>query len=424
MLALFSVYETTAQEYVIRRDTIKEEIVTFEDKRTDAQEDIKFFFRINSFKFEEDFSSNPQQISRLDQMMSRSDVTVGLDSLVLAATASIDGSESFNETLAKNRANSVKSFLTDRYPLMKSDLLNTRYFAEDWEGLRKLVAEDSNVPYQQEVLKVIDDKRRSNDNREWVLKTLRGGKPWEYLKVHILPKLRYGASVVFYYNVETLRKLSYKNTIITDTVRIKPEVLPVDTAKVVAPPVIAEPESNYRPIALKTNLLYDALLTVNAEVEIPIGKRWSVGAEYIFPWWSSNKNNYTQRIQVGHLSATYWLGDRESRDYLTGWNVGLFGGYGDYDIQLWDSRGQQATVINTGLSIGYAHAIAKNLHLHYQLGFGYAQMDFRAYHKMWDTRYGDVKVFDYPWETKRRTWIGPTQAEISLVWMLNLGKKK
>lgn len=40
-------------------------------------------------------------------------------------------------------------------------------------------------------------------------------------------------------------------------------------------------------LALKNNLLYDLALAPNIEIEIPVGKRWSVNLEYKSPWWSA-----------------------------------------------------------------------------------------------------------------------------------------
>ena len=41
-------------------------------------------------------------------------------------------------------------------------------------------------------------------------------------------------------------------------------------------------------LALKNNLLYDLALAPNIEIEIPVGKRWSVNMEYKSPWWSNS----------------------------------------------------------------------------------------------------------------------------------------
>ena len=43
--------------------------------------------------------------------------------------------------------------------------------------------------------------------------------------------------------------------------------------------------------ALKTNLLFDAVTALNFEVEVPIGKRFSVMVEDVFPWWETG-NKY------------------------------------------------------------------------------------------------------------------------------------
>ncbi len=411
---LGSVGSVSAQSYEVRQDTIIKEVVTEEEVVTANQGDIKLYFRINSYKVEPNFSENAEQLALLDSIMSKRDVTVGLDSMVLVATASVDGNEEFNRKLAENRANSVKAFLAERYPQLSDMPFKATFFPEDWAGLRRLVKEDLNVPYRTEVLEVIDDTKRAADNKEWLLKTMYDRKPWNYLVANILPKLRYGASVLFYYNVDVLRRIAYEEEVIETKIEIPQQ----DT--VIIAPVTPAPEREPFVFAIKTNLLYDVALSPNLELEIPIGDRFSISAEYIFPWWSNNKSNYTQRANIGHAAITYWLGDREGREKLTGWNIGLFGGYGHYDLQIFDPKGIQGELINTGISVGYAHSIAKNLHLHYQLGFGYMSSDYRDYTKMWDTRFGDVKVFDYPWEVKRQTWVGPTQAEISLVWMINL----
>ena len=383
-----------------------------------GEEEIKFFFRLDSHIFEKDFGGNEQELSRLDSIMRNEYTLVDLRSLEIMATASIDGREKNNALLSERRAATMKRILTQRYPQINKDLLSTSFVPENWDDLRADIVANQKVPYRDEVLKIIDSDREA-DAKEWLIKTMHRGNVWEYLKSHILPRQRYGASMNIFYKFEQ-QEIAQD---MVDTIRLEPYHIQ-DT--VVLRDSVYLLEKKYTPIAIKTNLLYDVVGAINLEVEIPIGKRWSVGAEVIYPWWYGNKANLTERIRQGHLSVTYWLGDREKWDYLTGWNIGVFGGYGDYDMQIFNGEGVQGDLTNTGVNFGYAHNINKkgNLHLHYQLGFGYARSDYREYTKYWDTKYGDVKVFDYPWEVKRKTWIGPTQAEISLVWMINLGRNK
>ena len=399
-----------------------QEQVEYREKKVSGEERIRFFFRINSHDFDGDFSSNRAELTKLDSIMSADHALVGLDSLELIATASIDGKEQNNASLSERRAKTMKSVLTQRYPQIDGDLLTAVSIPENWADLRASIVEDNNMPYRNEALDIIDSDRTA-DVKEWLLKKLRGGVAWKYLKDHILPNQRYGASMVFFYNIHRERLIREKIKPVIDTVYKEPFIIR-DT--VVLRDTVYILNEKARPIALKTNLLYDVVGAVNAEIEIPIGKRWSIGAEIMYPWWYNNKSNFTERIRMGSLSVTYWLGDREKWDYLTGWNIGLMGGYGDYDIQPWQEKGWQGSIINTALNIGYAHNISKNgrWHMHYQVGVGMMQTDYKQYYKMWDTKFGDVKVFEYPWETKRYRWFGPTQLEVSLVYMINFGKKR
>ena len=64
----------------------------------------------------------------------------------------------------------------------------------------------------------------------------------------------------------------------------------------------------YKPLfALKTNLLFDLLSGLNVEVEVPIGKHFSLAGEWIFPWWLWEKKQYALEILNGNLELRYWL---------------------------------------------------------------------------------------------------------------------
>ena len=45
-------------------------------------------------------------------------------------------------------------------------------------------------------------------------------------------------------------------------------------------------------LAVKSNLLFDLASALNVELEVPMGKRWSVAGEWMFPWWRSNKSGH------------------------------------------------------------------------------------------------------------------------------------
>ena len=182
------------------------------------------------------------------------------------------------------------------------------------------------------------------------------------------------------------------------------------------------PEETKRPLfALKTNLLFDATLMPNVEIEVPIGKRWSVNGEYMFPWWLLKDNRYCLEILSGGLEGRYWLGtprDRERREVLTGHFVGLYAGGGKYDLQ-WKENGYQGEFfIAAGISYGWAKRVARNLHLEFSIGIGLLRTDYRHYHAR-------DNYHTLLWqENGNYTWFGPTKAKISLAWVLNRKVKK
>lgn len=174
-------------------------------------------------------------------------------------------------------------------------------------------------------------------------------------------------------------------------------------------------------VALKTNLLYDLVTAVNIELEVPIGDRWSVAGEWIFPWWvfdndksDSNRNRF--QILNANIEGRYWFGERESRDILTGWFAGAYVGIGDYDFEH-DKKGIQGEFLfMTGLSAGYAHPIGKQLRLEYGLSLGFMRTEYRKYTSYWgtDNRWHPIRT-----STGFYNWIGPTRARVSLVWLIN-----
>lgn len=186
--------------------------------------------------------------------------------------------------------------------------------------------------------------------------------------------------------------------------------------------VVKEPFITKRPlIALKTNLLFDATMMPNIEIEVPMGNRWSINAEYMFPWWLFDSDKYCMQILMGGLEGRYWLGGRKKRqqtEVLTGHFLGLYAGGGKYDLQ-WDDNGYQGEFfIAAGISYGWATRIARDLRLEFNIGIGLLRTDYRHYHArdnhqtlLWQ-------------ENGRYTWFGPTKAKISFVWLLNRKVKK
>ena len=109
---------------------------------------------------------------------------------------------------------------------------------------------------------------------------------------------------------------------------------------------------------------------------------------------------------------------------MTGFFTGLSVGGGYYDFMLNNKRTgiQGEFYIMAGLSAGYAHSISSNdrVRLEYALGLGYLQTRYRKY--TWDDfDYVLVAPREQVWKT---SILGPTQAKVSVVWMLFKNKKE
>ena len=226
-------------------------------------------------------------------------------------------------------------------------------------------------------------------------------------------------------NSRTFRHMDQLFTILS----IMPHTIETDTLTFLQSGKTMYPQRNpvaascrRRPLlALKTNLLFDAALMPNVEIEVPVGKRWSVNGEYAFPWWQFDRGKYCMQVLMGGLEGRYWLGSsksREDREVLTGHFLGLYAGGGKYDLQ-WGEKGYQGEFfIAAGVSYGWATRIARHLHLEFNIGIGLLRTDYRHYHAR-----DNYQTLLWQ-ENGKYTWFGPTKAKISLVWLLNRRVKK
>ena len=181
--------------------------------------------------------------------------------------------------------------------------------------------------------------------------------------------------------------------------------------------------------ALKTNLLYDAASILNVELEVPIGRHYSVCAEYIGPWWiddngtpESNRNRL--QITMGTLEYRYWYGSRLSHRVkpLTGFFTGTYTTYGRYDLEYHAKGIQSKNTWGGGVTYGFAHKInlRGSLRMEYSIGVGYLQTVYKQYTAEYLPNENEWRA--YRDATQRFNWVGPTRCKISLVWMISGNK--
>ena len=165
-------------------------------------------------------------------------------------------------------------------------------------------------------------------------------------------------------------------------------------------------------VLLKTNMLYDAAAIPNIGLEVSVGKGWSVGANWMYAWWSNDTRHRFWRTYGGDVELRRWFSPRrESRSLMCGHHIGVYGQLLTYDIE-WGGRGYLGDRWSwaAGLSYGYSQPVGRNLNIDFTIGIGYLEGDYMKY------RPEDGCYF---WEsTHRRKWFGPTKAEVSLVWFI------
>ncbi len=337
--------------------------------------------------------------------------------------SSPEGDEAFNMRLSKLRSESVRDYLT-RVVGLPDSLITTSYRGVAWERFVD-ITQNQELPFANDVKAIIESE--NSQERNVSLMKLNGGETYKYLLNNIYPQLRFASVTVAI-------------TVLDDEVEssdppLESPIIPVEDILVVP---IAEGENtdqnitqiqeNFQALfAVKTNLLFDIATLINVEIEVPIKDRWSIAAEYIFPWWifdNHKADSRRNRIQLlsGNLEGRYWWGERSTRPILTGWFTGLYAGVGSYDFEYQAKGYQGEFFIAAGLSGGYAHTInrAKNLRLEYSLGIGCLATDYRHYHAEFciNERWHAIEQ-----SSGRYSWFGPTRARVSLSWLINCNEK-
>lgn len=377
------------------------------------------YFRFDKAVVDKGYMDNDRTLHHLEEILSDRSLTGRIDSINILSFASPDGGRKYNERLAWQRSTAVKGYLVWKYPHLDQYRIHPRPQGENWQEFRRLIAGDKSLPNREEVLQIIDHNPDS-ERCKTLLRKLDGGRPYHYIRERMLRYLRNAAVCMVWIRPESL-------PVLPKPAPPHAEVLnqPCEPSHINMKSFQKQQEQTMRNVqvtekrplfALKTNLLFDAAMMPNIEIEVPIGKRWSVNGEYMFPWWLLDGDKYSLQILTGGLEGRYWLGSRENRmnrEVLTGHFLGLYAGGGKYDLQ-WEENGYQGEFfIAAGISYGYAHRIARNLRLEYNIGIGLLRTDYRHYHAR-----DNYQTLLWQ-ENGKYTWFGPTKVKISLVWLLN-----
>ncbi len=406
---------------------------------TPRKDTFRIHYRWDKSYIDTTYMSNAEQLRSLDSLLNE---IQSIDSLYIVSSASPEGNIWYNAKLSKLRGEALHRQLS--VLLKRADLGNVSVvpLGSNFDEFIQRLKSSTKLPYKSEVIAEFENHPKENpDNIYKRIMVLRGGVPYAYIKRNILKEMRYAEVVIFSRGEEIVPEeekqeevVEPKDSVIVPVAPVVPlgpvkeEPVPQDVTQPVDTTASNPEEPVQQPAdsasvdsknrihwypAVKTNLLYDAVTAVNAEVEFPIGKKFSIAVEDVFPWWNwgTNGKKYCFQVWEMGIEPRWWFKRTDKRDYLSGHFVGAYGMSGKYDLQ-WDTKScYQGELWSAGLTYGYALPLCKWLNMEFSVSAGYLHSDYRHYQP--DPAYEHLYRDKY--KVGKISWFGPTKAKISLV---------
>lgn len=333
-----------------------------------------------------------------------------IDSVVIVSQSSPEGAYLHNQKLSARRAATMRKYMEENYPELNSRL-RVNPDGESWGQLREWVVRDTlcKETSLKRVLRIIDDNSVSIDTKKWRMEK---DPIYRYLYKTYYPRIRNSMILMLYTRIEP------EELLLSEHIALKPSKVATPVIEHIEPIII--PQKDTLTFALKTNMLYDLATALNVEVEVPIGRHFSVAAEYVFPWWERGNKYCFQMLEAG-VEARYWFRDNTFHaQKLKGHFVGVYGMTSMFDFQWNKKLCYQGEYWSAGLTYGYSLPISPHLNMEFSLSVGYLSSAYRHYYPATD--YSELWRDKY--KVGRIGYFGPTKAKISLVVPINIPYSK
>ena len=399
---------------------------------------VRVLFPFDNAVVSTQYMQNASALAALDSLVAANGQDLALE---VISYASPEGNYNYNVKLASRRAEAFRKYIVSHYPFIS---VTVNPCGESWDELRANIIADTRLEadVREQILNIIDSSAEP-DAKERQLKAI---PAYKSLYRNYFRSLRY-AEVSFAGMASNVETTPAEPTV-PDTepaeesdVHIPEPDLPVIEDPVIsvgepdvqvstdtlstgfsvepAQPVVIPSElvpSRNMIAAVKTNLLFDAVTALNVEVEVPIGKRYSVMVEDVFPWWETGNKYCFQLWEMG-VEGRFWFKpwERKGTEKLRGFFAGPYVMSGKYDFQYDRAINYQGEFWSAGLTAGYSVALGKkkNVNLEMSLSMGYMESPFRhylpdgSYSKLLHDPARDGKFYNI--------FIYPTKAKVSLV---------
>lgn len=327
-----------------------------------------------------------------------------LDSLTVVSYSSPEGNYWYNVDLSRRRASAMRRYLEGEYPEFR-DRMSVTPDGESWHMFRSRALTDSTLTEtQRERLISIIDSDTDSETKKTLIKSWDNALWNRMVRVWFREMRRSFIRLDWSENVytpvlflEQPGRLSGRAEAPSGTIAPRPGGIIVERTL----------------LALKTNLLYDLATALNFELEVPIGDRFSIMVEDVFPWWTfgPNGNKYSLQMWEIGIEPRWWFRRSDGRDRLSGHFVAPYVMSARYDFQ-WDRDiNYQGEYWSAGISYGYAMPIGKLFNLEFSASLGYVRAVYRHYQPAPDYSV----LYRDPFETGVFSYFGPTKLKVSLV---------
>ena len=382
--------------------------------KTEVSVDFRWDWAVIDF----DYMGTGKTLSNLRALI-RGIGMANIDSLEVISYSSPEGRFDYNLNLSKRRAQAMMDCLAKTYDSLFPKI-SVRPDGESWHLFRVKAASDTTLDEttRHAVLEIVDSDLHP-DIKKLRLKTIDSGRLYNYfVKTYFVDLRRSFIRVTWFERDPLITRAGLPCRISA----IVPAGIALRDPGLRMTPILLPATNRKTIIALKTNLLYDLITALNFEIEIPIGNKFSIAVEDVFPWWSWGPHDRKYCFQMWEMGIEprWWFRRTDEREVLTGQFFGVYGMSAKYDFQ-WNIKAcYQGEYWSTGITYGCARKISRRFNLEFSASAGYISSDYRHYVPSDDYEH----LYRDRYKAGQVNYFGLTKLKISLVCPINITRKK
>ena len=369
---------------------------TYGQEKQEKREEycVEIAFTLGSSALDTEIGTNKATLVSFTQNINKllQDSTVTIEKITITSKASPEGGVAYNKHLTQKRSNSVKTYIKEHINIPEN-LFVINNIGTEWKILQDLVAE-SNIEKKSEVIYIINNVPEETwvkvnptdrwltltDSRNKHLMDLHFGIPYRQMEKDIFPEMRSSSVVSVYYRRKKIQSTPKKETIIKDEPKESKEVF-VDSVKVMPPLSSCEAPIESRPLfALKTNLAQLGVGVTNLGVEFRLSNHISLDLPIAYSPYTI-KREWKFRVLAIQPEVRFWPSSQFKGHFF---GLHIHGGYFNisYNERERFQNDNESPLLGAGLSYGYFLDLTEHLGLEFNIGAGYANIQYDTYYNM------------------------------------------